>query len=288
MATTPSGLIVYYLEIGKALAEHDRAILHAKGMCMYPLVRPGDRLHIQSRSVEQVNVGEIAVSRREGRLVCHRVVDKGILNGRAYIVTRSDRNKQNNDPFTYDEDLLGIVTSIERNGHPINPYDNRRNRLSRFYSAALRTLTESFYSWRGPIVVVLSAIQRAPIYQSGSRLLTAFSNRTIRFEVRVWKKSWKKLDLYLPQEPDEFDLSGPEFQGSSPDGWTLVLHLNKNQKPAVQATFQSDSERWYLKDLHIRSRYRGMGLGKDLLLKAEEIFRRSGITNFETDGASLE
>jgi hypothetical protein len=279
MSDNTPGLIVHSLEIGKVLAEHDQAILHAKGMCMYPLVHPGDRLHIHSRCVEQVNIGDIAVCRREGRLVCHRTVDKGICNGCSYIVTRSDRNRRNNDPFIYDEDLLGIVTCIERKGRFTDPNADTRKGPDRVI-ALRRLLMDLYGAFRGHLFALLSAVQKTPVYQYGGRSLKAFSRCPARYEVRVWKESWRKLGLYMPLKPEEFDIDGLASHGHPLKCWALVLHPDSPKEPAAQATFQSKSGKWHLNDLQVRPRYCGMGLEKDLLAKADEIFNRNGILNW--------
>ncbi|MBN2320703.1 MAG: S24/S26 family peptidase [Acidobacteria bacterium] len=288
MATSPPGLIAYSLEIGKALAERDRAILHAKGMCMYPLVRTGDLLHIQSRRVEQVNIGDIAVCRRSGRLVCHRTIGKGVLAGRPYIVTRSDRNKQVSDPFTYDEDLLGVVTCIERKGRFTDPYTDPQKGQDRAFLALRRLVADLYGACRGRIIAVLPAVRQNPIYRYTSRFLKASSRRPGRFEVRVWKESWRKLNLYMPLKPEEFDINRPVFPGIPLNRWTLTLHFGPQREPAARATLQYTENKWSLDDLLVRPRYRGMGLEKDLLLKAEEIFSRSGITDIDLNRFHLE
>ena len=288
MSDNAPGLIVHSLEIGKALAEHDRAILHAKGMCMYPLVRPGDRLHIHSRCVEQVNIGDIAVCRRDGRLVCHRIVDKGICNGRAYIVTRSDRNRRNNDPFTYDEDLLGVVARIERKSRFTDPNADTQATPDGALVALCRLLMDLYGSFRGRLFTLLSAVQQIAVYRYTSRSLKASSRHPARYEVRVFKESWRKLGLHLPLEPEKFSFTSPVFQDGFPDCWTLVLYLDDRQKPAAQATFREHSGKWNMEDLRARRRYRGMGLEKDLLAKAEEIFNRNGILNSKLEMPDLE
>jgi len=238
--------------------------------------------------VDQVAAGDIAVCRRDGRLVCHRVIDKGILDGQPYIATRSDRNKKSDDPFTYDEDLLGIVIAIERNGCRLNPRDMEIRGASRFFLAMRRVLVDLYHRWRGSIFDVFSVVQRTLAYRIGFRLLSPAARRSARFEVRVWKEAWRKLGLYMQLKPEEFDMDGPALQGCASYCWTLALHLDSGNQPAAQATFLSGSENWHLDGFHVRSRYRGMGLEKDLLSKAKEIFNRNGITIFDLNGIPLE
>ena len=44
-----SGLVVQLFEMGKELVERQAINFRAEGVCMSPLIRPGDRLHIEPR-----------------------------------------------------------------------------------------------------------------------------------------------------------------------------------------------------------------------------------------------
>src|SRR5512136_1699800 len=112
-------LVLASLDIGRVLADRDGVTFRAQGTCMYPAVRPGDVLRIQSRAAAQVNVGDMAVCRGDDFLFSHRVIAKGECDGRAFIVTRPDRAHNESDAPTFDEDLLGVVVAITRNDKPV-------------------------------------------------------------------------------------------------------------------------------------------------------------------------
>jgi len=54
-------LVTASLELGRVLADCGKVTFRAQGTCMYPCIQPGDMLHIESRTTEQVQVGDIAV-----------------------------------------------------------------------------------------------------------------------------------------------------------------------------------------------------------------------------------
>jgi hypothetical protein len=83
---------------------------------MYPCVQPGDTLHIESRPIEDVKVGDITVVRHDGLLFGHRTIAKGEDEDGPYIVTRPDRSNRGSDGPTYKENILGVVKRIERRG----------------------------------------------------------------------------------------------------------------------------------------------------------------------------
>ena len=91
----------------------------AKGRCMYPTIRAGDVLRVQTCAAANVSIGDIAVFRRINYLFAHRVIGKGALEDRVYILTRPDGIDEGSDGRTFDETLVGIVSSIERKGKPV-------------------------------------------------------------------------------------------------------------------------------------------------------------------------
>lgn len=89
--------------------------LRANGTSMLPALWPGDLLRIQSRTFEQVQVGELALYFREGRFFIHRVVGKSVLGGELALITRGDSMPED-DPPVRPAELLGAVAGIGRDG----------------------------------------------------------------------------------------------------------------------------------------------------------------------------
>ena len=276
-------LVLASLEVGKVLADRGRTTFRAQGTCMYPCVRPGDVLHIESRTVDEVAVGDIAVCRRPGYLFSHRTTGKGVHDGRSYIVTRPDRARQGDDGPTYDDDVLGIITAIERRGKRLSPRPRQYARPVRAYLAARLALVEALPAARGWLIWALARLQRGAVYRRLARLWLAATRTGVSYVVRLPLRAGQTHDLYHPLPPDEFDVAKPTWQGRPPDCWTLALHLNGGHRPAARATFvlrppECPLAGWWLDDLQVRVRYRGVGLAADLISKAGEILARGGTT----------
>src|SRR5579862_1193115 len=98
--------------------------LRATGRSMLPTVLPGDTLVIE-RIDSEVFEGDIVLFSRNRRFVAHRVVTKCFQAGGRQVVTRGDALLTSDLPLSEDE-LLGKVSCIVRNGRCIEPRRNLR------------------------------------------------------------------------------------------------------------------------------------------------------------------
>ena len=102
---------------------------------MLPTVMPGDTLTIERISNDNVVEGDIVLFRRDRRLFAHRVVVPAQPHCTG-IVTRGDA-MPTTDASIYDDDLLGRVSLIVRNGKRIAP-----RRKPRFADRALAAVIQ--------------------------------------------------------------------------------------------------------------------------------------------------
>jgi len=96
-----------------SLAAGAEARFEADGRSMLPFVRPGDVLRVRRLADEEPATGDVVAVRGMpgGGLLVHRVVR--CRDGRALI--RGDNTTLANGEWAR-EDILGIVTGVERNG----------------------------------------------------------------------------------------------------------------------------------------------------------------------------
>lgn len=274
-----NSLVVESLEIGRALADHGRAKFRAQGSCMYPCVQPGDTLHIESRLIEDTKVGDIAVVRHNGFLFGHRTIAKGGDEDGPYIVTRPDRSNHGNDGPTHKENILGVVTRIERRGKQAST-----NPKPLSFCEKARVSLWEWWNWdaRMRLIKRLERVQRLRLYKSIAALCLKALHPQRRYEVRLPLKPGQSHDLYRVFPPDQLNVSQSLQQGKPVMEWTLALYLDAQRIPAGWATMIRRPEScprgkgWHIMDLWVRIRYRGAGLEDTISQQAEKILARSG------------
>jgi hypothetical protein len=270
-----SSLVLASLDIGRVLADRDGVTFRAQGTCMYPTVRPGDVLRIQSRPAANVEVGDIAVCRAPDYLFGHRVIAKGEQDGRAYIVTRPDRARAGSDAPTFDGNLLGVVIRIERNAKRVPLQPTGYPWLARWYFAVRLPLTQLQPRVLDGLMTPLARIQDSALYRRMARGWLALVHPRVAYIVQLPFNS--KLDgVYRPLAPDEFDVR-MEWQGRAVERWTLALRLSDAREPAACATFARDADdAWRVEESRVRLRYRGAGLNNALMRQAKAILAKGG------------
>ncbi len=79
---------------------------------MEPTIKPGDIVIVKGIDISEVKVGDIIVFRNPytNRDVVHRVVYKGIKNGKIYLITKGDNDKTN--PFP--DQVVGAAPPVTR------------------------------------------------------------------------------------------------------------------------------------------------------------------------------
>jgi hypothetical protein len=90
----------------------------ATGWSMLPTIWPGDTLVVERAGADQLQVGEVALVGRDGRLCAHRVVSRAKAYGRLHWVTQGDAMPVPDRPITETE-LLGRVAYLVRAGKRI-------------------------------------------------------------------------------------------------------------------------------------------------------------------------
>lgn len=258
------------LELGRVLADRNGLTFRAKGTCMYPTVRAGDVLRIQSCRAADVSVGDIAVGRKQGYLFAHRVIGKGLEKGRACIITRPDRSQVGSDGPTLDESLLGKVVAIERNGGPVPLHPTAYPWPVRVYYAMRLALIEAVQQLLAGLAQVLETVQASALYRRLSMRWLAIERPHISYAVRLPMPALGDA-VYRELTSETFDVR-VDWRGRPVGRWTLALHLNGNRRPAAWATFARDGAAdWRVVESFVCARYRGSGLDDKLLCRADAI-----------------
>jgi hypothetical protein len=241
-AFPPPSLVLTSLGIGRVLADRDGVTFRAQGTCMYPTVRPGDVLRIASRPVAQVNVGDIAVCRGNGYLFGHRVIGKSERDGHAYIVTRPDRTRQGSDAPTFDDNLLGVVVAIERNGKGVPLTPQAYPWLARRFFAARSWWIETQPRAWWWLVTALARLQDRAVCRWLARRWFALARPHVSFVIRLPLRATDGVYQQIPVA--EFTPANGEWNGRKIERWMLALHLGADKQPAALVTFQASPDGW--------------------------------------------
>ena len=87
----------------------------ATGWSMLPAIFPGDTLMVERVSADQVEVGEVVLVGRNGRLCAHRVISREEDCGKPHWTTQGDSMPMPDPPVKQNE-VLGRVNYVIRNG----------------------------------------------------------------------------------------------------------------------------------------------------------------------------
>lgn len=258
------------LDIERVLADEGMVEFRARGTCMYPAVRHGDLLRIRSCSTTSISPGDIAVCRKTGYLFSHRVTGKGNLGGRGYLVTRPDRSRHGSDQPVFDDNLLGVVVSVIRDGKTVDHSAVAHAWPIRGYFEARAGMKDSFLHLQAGLADALARLSSTPLYRMFARTWIALSQPHFSYSVRVPFNAGLNDSVYHSFEPDTFDVR-MKLRGRNIYRWTLMLHLNGGSEPAVRMSFFHSSSGWRLDESFVRLRFRGTGLERAILEKAREI-----------------
>jgi hypothetical protein len=267
-----NSLVLASLEVGRLLADSNRQVFRAQGTCMYPDVRPGDILRIGSRPASEVRVGDIAVCRRPHLLFGHRVIGKGVQDGRAFVLTRPDRARSGDDGPTFDEDLLGVVTAIERAGRRLSPEEIKYSRPASTSLSFRLAFIDFRIRARYQGLKWLGRVQENPIYRMIARPLIRLFRGRPAFSVQLPMKSVGD-SLFQSIPLDAFDFRPDGDAGRLSNRWTLAVTFRGDRRAAALARFErcpveSAAPHWRLVELLVRTRYRGAAIEKQLVERA--------------------
>jgi signal peptidase I len=85
--------------------------ISTRGPSMFPLISTGDKITIHFE--KDYEMGELIVFKRDGQMVCHRLVNIFEQDGKRYYQTRGDSFFGLDEPVTSGQ-ILGKVIKIER------------------------------------------------------------------------------------------------------------------------------------------------------------------------------
>lgn len=273
-------LVVSSLELGRVLADHGKVMFRAQGTCMFPCIRHGDVLTIESRTIEQVQDGDIVVFRRNGMFFGHRAIAKGSHDGKSYVLTRPDRSSEGSDGPSYVENVLGVVTSIQRDHELVSLSPQQLDGPT-----ALQAAAWEWWNYRAfPILAkVIRKVQYFRVYKRIATMWLDCTQKKRRYTVRVPLSARQSHDLYREFPSEQFVPDQLLWRGGPALRWILDLYFMREKTAAgsaIVAWHPDECPRgsgWIIEEYQIRSKYRSAGLEDALFQRAKEILAPGGM-----------
>jgi hypothetical protein len=269
-----ASLVLQLFELRKLFIEKGMVKFTSMGTCMYPCIRPYDVLHIEPRDAGQIRIGDIAVYRNFNRLFGHRTIAKGKDKGLDYILTRPDTAKLGDEGPSYDKDIVGIVSHIERKGKFV---DTAKKDYNVFKKIGLGLVLKCFYFREdlfSKVVSFITYIQYFQFYHKMAKVIFSKLGKKIEYSVRIPLDNEKMGKFYRQITPEELiDLNIQNDQNSFLR-WILSLDVNSSRAASLSFVFRPGGcpfSGWWLLERKIRIRYRGTGMEEELFEKAQQL-----------------
>ena len=249
---------------------------------MYPTLKPKDTLYIEPRTAEEIKVGDIVVFRRLNYLYGHRTIAKEKYGDSSYILTRPDTSKDGNDGPSFNEDILGIVSSVERKGRIINLAKEKKAPTKRmffnFYLKWYHFKKELFEK----IIYVILYIQQVKIYKKIATFLFSKLQRKIDISIKAPLNFKMTSKFYQMVSLEEFKLLSLNMAGEDaiPVWWSIIANVDSQPVGLVSFVYKpADCPffGWWISEVNIRIRYRGMGIEERLFKEINDIFNNLGV-----------
>jgi GNAT superfamily N-acetyltransferase len=243
------------VEISDLLLRHGIFRFRVAGWSMYPALRKGDRMTVESARPSQLRIGDLIVFHLRGRLICHRLVALEGMGPGLRIVTKGDATSGCDEPLQ-PEQVLGRVVTVMRRW----PWARAGG-----WAGAQAMRIDRAREW------LIHLIAQGLQYLQGLR-----SYRWIMRSILL-----PCFDFYwgVSEGTRWFSYHPISRRGSDPIGFTghRDFHLLAKLGGASVGSLQgkAGAEGYRIESLHVRIRYRGLGVGSHLLALAAAAARRS-------------
>jgi ribosomal protein S18 acetylase RimI-like enzyme len=218
-----------------------RAIrLRVTGWSMYPTLWPGDRLTAELVFPAHLRVGDVLLIHHRGRVICHRLIAIQETGADPRLVTKGDGQSGRGD-MTRPDQVLGRVVAVRRRW----PWARR----IRWAGALAMRLNRARERLTNRIVRMLEHLQGVRGYRA---IMRSMLFPSFRFYFGV--AEGQRWVLYR-RIGDQAQIGHHPLH--------LMAKVGGSWAGSVRVTPRGN--RYWIDDLYVRRRYRGMGVGSKLL-----------------------
>lgn len=272
-------LIIQLFEIGKLFVDKEIVTFTVLGTCMYPCIRQGDVIYIQPKSVEEIQVGEVVVYRRNNRLFSHRAISEGSGEKGAYVITRPDTAKYGDDGPVFNADILGVVERIVRKGKTLEPIKKDYNLIEKLWLVFCLKCFSLKQLLLEKLIFFIVFLQQFGLYRLAAGVFFQNLKRDMVFTFSIPAHA-KATDKFCRMVCEE-ELRGliSDSDGSPISKWTVTLKVNSKEAASLNFHVRPKGSKfygWWLIGANIRIRHRGTVIEKALLGKANDLLKQTG------------
>lgn len=279
MGSEEGGILIKFFDLRDALLQNRMVNFSVGGFCMYPAIRPADRLHIEPKKAKHIKIGEVAVYRRHNLLFAHRTIDKGDEMGRHYIITKPDNTKHCNDGPHFDENIVGVVSSIERKGRILSaekkPYPALKVLFLEVFFALLRLKCIIMDS----CLYLLAFLQQFRVFRAILQLFS-LDDKGLKFIMRAPLDNNVNSLFYTDIYHEDLIRINLRRNENSVLKWALSINSGSAAVADLSFVFKPKScifAGWWISQPTVTPRYWGTQIEEKIFQKAEELLAELGI-----------
>ena len=253
--------------------------------CMFPVLKKGDILKITSAKIDDIKISDIPVYRSQDKLYAHRVVDKQVIDGKKFIITRSDGSgglgsNKNGDKVS-EENILGKIEEVKRGRKLFSTKRREATVWDNFLYKKTITSLKLIALLKEILETILIKIQSFNFYEVFAKKLALRMKPHFNFELAIpfANERLNRLYNYIPLKDNKrIDFS----MLKEAKNFRLVMKSNNRPIGCVSFLNRPGScpyKGFWVGDFYIRLRYRRLGFDLILLRKAEDILKKEGVDN---------
>jgi signal peptidase I len=243
------------LEISDLFLRNQAIGLRVAGWSMYPTLWKGDRLTVEPAPPTSLQVGDLLLFHDRGRLICHRLVAMQENGDRQRLITKGDA-------------MTGL-------GETIQP----EQVLGKVVAVARRWPWARTSGWAGSQAMRIDLAREWLIHLIAQGLQYLQGLRGYRWIMRSLLSRSFAFYLGVPEGSQWFSYHPISRRGGDAIGFTgrrdfhLLARLGGTSVGSLQG--KAGPGGYWIENLHVRIRYRGLGVASQLLALAATAASRS-------------
>lgn len=249
------------------------------GWSMFPTIRNGDLLKTTPCKIKDLEIADVLVYRIGDKLCAHRIIDKKVINGRSYLLTRGDTSGGPGGETVDEKDLLAKITQIKRGGKILSTEKKKATAWDKFLYKKTMAFLKLTTLFKKILETALTKIQSLRLYEVLGKKLVERIKPHLNFELAV-PFSTEKLNRLYNRKPLKDNKRVDISWLKESKIFHLVLKFKKTPIGYISILNRPDYcpyKGLRISELYVRLRYRRLGFHSILQEKAEVLIKEAKI-----------